>query len=192
MKRLLSALPLALFAGAALAHPGHGGHESASFFSGIAHPVTGLDHLLAMLAVGLLAAREKGTARWALPLVFVVTMLVGAGLGALGVGLPAVEGGIALSVLVLGLLVAFVVRLPLAVAGGLVAAFALFHGYAHFAEMGHGSLLTFAIGFAVATAALHAAGYALARNMPEDGKPGVVRRALGGLIAVAGAFFMAA
>ena len=72
-----------------------------------------------------------------LPVVFVVTMLAGAGLGALGVGLPAVEGGVALSVLVLGLLVAFLVRLPLAVAGGLVGGFALFHGYAHFAEMGH-------------------------------------------------------
>ncbi|MDX5445820.1 MAG: HupE/UreJ family protein, partial [Zoogloeaceae bacterium] len=101
MKRLFSALPLALFAGAALAHPGH---ESASFFSGFGHPIGGADHLLAMLAVGLLAARQAGRARWALPAAFVLTMLAGAGLGAIGVALPAVETGIALSVLVLGLL----------------------------------------------------------------------------------------
>lgn len=189
MKRLLPALPLALFAGAAFAHPGH---ESASFFSGFGHPVGGADHLLAMLAVGLLAARQAGRSRWALPLAFVVAMLAGAGLSALGVALPAVEGGIAVSVLVLGLLIAFVVKLPLAAAAPLVAAFALFHGHAHHAEMGEGSVLAFTVGFAMATALLHGAGYVLARSLPATPAAGAVRRALGALIAVAGVFFLAA
>lgn len=192
MKRLFSALPLALFAGAALAHPGHGGHESASFFSGFGHPVGGADHLLAMLAVGLLAARQAGRARWALPVAFVLAMLAGAGLGALGVALSAVETGIALSVLVLGLLIALVVKLPLSAAVPMVAVFALFHGHAHFTEMGHGSVWLYAAGFVLATATLHAAGYALARSLPESGHAGIVRRAMGAMIAAAGAFFLAA
>jgi urease accessory protein len=189
MKQLFSTLPLALFAGAALAHPGH---ESASFFSGFGHPIGGADHLLAVLAVGLLAARQAGRARWALPLAFVLAMLAGAGLGALGVALPAVETGIAVSVLVLGLLIALVVKLPLTAAVPMLAVFALFHGHAHFTEMGHGSAGLHTAGFALATAALHAAGYVLACSLPESGHAAIVRRALGVLIAVAGAFFLAA
>ena len=189
MKRLISALPLALFAGAALAHPGH---ESASFIEGFGHPIGGADHLLAMLAVGLLAARRAGRACWALPVAFVLAMLAGAGLGALGVALPAVETGIALSVLVLGLLIALVVKLPLSAAVPMVAAFALFHGHAHFTEMGHGTLWTYVTGFAIATAALHAAGYALARSLPETPAAAWSKRVLGGLIAAAGVFFLAA
>lgn len=192
MKRLTSALPLALFAGAALAHPGHGGHESSSFFSGFGHPIGGADHLLAMLAVGLLAARQAGRARWALPTAFVLAMLAGAGLGALGVALPAVETGIALSVLVLGLLIALVVKLPLTAAVPMVAVFALFHGHAHFTEMGHGTVWAYAAGFAIATAALHAAGYVLSRSLPETPAAMWSKRVLGGLIAAAGAFFLAA
>lgn len=189
MKRLFSALPLALFAGTALAHPGH---ESAGFFSGFGHPIGGADHLLAMLAVGLLAARQAGRSRWALPVSFVVAMLAGAGLGALGVTLPAVETGIAVSVLVLGLLIALVVKLPLNAAVPMVAVFAVFHGHAHFTEMGHGAVWLYAAGFAVATALLHAMGYALARSLPDSGHAGVVRRALGALIAMVGVFFLAA
>ena len=92
------------FSAAALAHPGH---ESASFLSGFNHPLGGLDHLLAMLAVGLYAAQQAGRARWSLPAGFVLAMLLGAALGASGIRLPAVEAGIAASVLVLGLLLAF-------------------------------------------------------------------------------------
>lgn len=189
MKRLLCSLPLTLFAGTALAHPGH---ESASFFSGFGHPIGGLDHLLAMLAVGLLAARQVGRARWALPVAFVVAMLAGAGLSALGVALPAVESGIALSVLVLGLLIALVAKLPVAVAAPLVAVFALFHGHAHHAEMGEGSLFAFTAGFALATALLHAAGFVFARVLPDTIVALRVKRAVGGLIAVAGAVLLAA
>ena len=170
MKRTFFALPMALFAGAALAHPGH---ESASFFSGFGHPIGGLDHLLAMLA-------------------FVAAMLTGAGLGALGLALPAVETGIAVSVLVLGLLIALMVKLPLTAAVPMVAVFALFHGHAHFAEMGHGSVGTYAAGFAIATALLHGAGYALARVLPEGAAAVRIKRVAGGLIAVAGAVFLAA
>ena len=192
MKRLISALPLALFTAVALAHPGHGGHESASFIEGFGHPIGGADHLLAMLAVGLLAAREKGSARWALPVAFVVAMQAGAGLGALGVALPAVETGIAASVLVLGLVVALVMKLPLSAAVPMVAVFALFHGHAHFTEMGHGTVWAYAAGFAIATAALHVAGYALARSLPATPAAAQCKRVLGGLIAAAGVFFLAA
>ena len=186
--RPLSAFALALFAGTALAHPGH---EAASFMSGFAHPIGGLDHLLAMLAVGLYAARQASGPRWLLPATFVVAMLAGAGLSALGVVLPAVEFGIASSVLVLGLLIAFIVKLPTAAALSLVAVFAACHGHAHHAEMGDGSVLGFTIGFAIATALLHAVGYALARWMPETRPALIARRVAGAAIAGAGALFLA-
>ena len=169
-RSVLAAAALASLSGAALAHPGH---APASFATGFAHPLGGLDHLLAMLAVGLYAARQAGTARLLLPAGFVLAMLAGAGLGALGLALPAVEAGIAASVLVLGLLVAFAARLPL------VAAFALFHGHAHHAEMGDATLLGYSLGFALATAALHAAGLALARAFP-DSRGGHLALRLGG------------
>ncbi len=187
--RLATAAGLALWAGAAAAHPGH---ESASFFSGITHPPGGADHLLAMLAVGLYAARQAGRQRWALPASFVLAMLAGAGLGALGIMLPAVEAGIAASVLVLGLLIAFAARLPVAAALPLVAGFALFHGHAHHAEMGEGTLAAYAAGFALATAALHAAGYLVGRWLPQSLWAQRLQRAAGALIAGAGAVFLGA
>ena len=119
--RLMATLALAAASGTALAHPGH---DAASFASGFAHPFGGLDHLLAMFAVGLYAARQSGAARWALPAGFVAAMLAGAGVSAAGLVLPAVESGIALSVLVFGLLIAFAARLPLPASLSLVAGFA--------------------------------------------------------------------
>lgn len=187
--RALTTLGLVLASGSALAHPGH---ESASFFSGLGHPLGGADHLLAMLAVGLYAARQAGRQRWALPASFVLAMLAGAGLGALGIMLPAVEAGIAASVLVLGLLIAFAARLPVAAALPLVAAFALFHGHAHHAEMGDGTLAAYAAGFALATAALHAAGYLIGRRLPQTLWTQRLQRAAGALIAGAGAVFLGA
>lgn len=183
------ALPLLLVAGSALAHSGHG---EAGFASGFAHPMSGLDHMLAMLAVGLYAARAKGAQRWQLPAAFVLAMLGGAGLGALGIALPLVEGGIAASVLVFGLLIAFLAKLPARAAVPLVAAFALFHGFAHHAEMGAGSLAAYAAGFAAGTALLHAAGYLLARWMPEAGWAVKAQRVAGGLIAGTGAVLLGA
>jgi urease accessory protein len=185
--RALITLGLALATSSALAHPGH---ESASFLSGFAHPFAGLDHLLAMFAVGLYAVSHARRARWLLPAVFVLAMLAGAGLGALGVAVPAVEAGIAASVLVFGLLIAFVVRLPLATALPLVAVFALFHGHAHHAEMGDGTLAAYAVGFALATALLHAAGWLMGRCLPQTPWAIHAQRVTGGLIAGAGVMFL--
>ncbi|PTD97799.1 HupE/UreJ family protein [Pseudothauera lacus] len=187
--RTLITLGLVLASSTALAHPGH---EQASFFSGLGHPLGGFDHLLAMLAVGLYAARQSGRQRWALPTAFVLAMLAGAGLGALGIMLPAVEAGIATSVLVLGLLIAFAARLPVAAALPLVATFALFHGHAHHAEMGEGTLATYAAGFALATAALHGAGYLVGRWVPQTLWAQRLQRAAGAFIAGAGAVFLGA
>ncbi|MDD3674664.1 urease accessory protein [Thauera propionica] len=185
----LAAVVLATASGAALAHPGH---ESASFFTGFTHPLGGLDHLLAMLAVGLYAARQPGATRWMLPAGFVLAMLAGAGLGAIGVALPAVEAGIAASMLVFGLLIALAARLPLTVSLPLVAAFALFHGHAHHAEMGGASLVTYAAGFALATALLHGAGYAIARWMPETRVGNAIKRVAGLLVAGVGGAMLGA
>ncbi len=189
-RNTLLGLSLSLLAGSAAAHVGD--HGNASFFAGFGHPLGGLDHLLAMLAVGLFAVRQSGSARYALPAGFVVAMLVGAGLSALGVTLPAVESGIALSVLVLGLLIAFLARLPMLLSLPLVAAFALFHGYAHHVEIGQASLLTYVLGFALATALLHVAGFLIGRWMPETQRGQRVQRAMGAGIATAGALFVGA
>ncbi|MBR0568876.1 HupE/UreJ family protein [Azoarcus sp. L1K30] len=181
--RFLAALALFVFAGAASAHTGHG---TTGFSAGFAHPFSGIDHLLAMLAVGVYAAQQQGAVRWALPAGFVAAMLGGAALGAAGMQLPLVETGISVSVLVLGLLIAFVVRLPLAAALPLVAAFAVFHGFAHHAEKGSASMLVFAAGFAAATASLHGAGYVLAKWVPETRFAMMCKRVVGTLIAASG------
>ena len=183
------ALVFALAAAPALAHPDHG---AASLASGLAHPLGGLDHLLAMLAVGLFAARQPGDARWMLPTGFVLAMLAGAALSAAGIALPAVEAAIATSVLVLGVLIARLARLPLTAALPLVATFALFHGHAHHAEMGAGPALAYTAGFALATAALHLAGLGLARLLPDTHAGRFVLRVGGGAIAGAGVVLLGA
>ena len=145
--------------GFAQAHPGHGG---GGFADGFAHPLHGLDHLLAMLAVGLWAAQLGGRARWAVPAAFVGAMAVGGALGMAGAGLPLAEQGIAASVLILGLLIAAAVRLPLVAGAALVGIFALCHGYAHGAEMPETAAgAVYALGFAGATALLHGCGFGL-------------------------------
>lgn len=189
MRTSLFAATLTAASGAAFAHPGH---ETASFASGFLHPFGGVDHLLAMVAVGLYAARQSGAARWLLPTVFVLAMLAGAGLGALGFALPAVEPGIALSVLVFGLLVLTAAALPLAVSLPLLASFALFHGFAHHAEMGGARLWTYVAGFALATALLHGGGYVLARWMPDTTIGRTCKRAAGAVIAGTGAVMLGA
>lgn len=174
---------------AALAHPGH---HPASFFTGFTHPLGGFDHLLAMLAVGVYAARQRDASRWMLPAGFMLAMLIGAVMGAAGAELPGMEAGIAASVLVFGLLIALAARLPLAAGLSLTTAFALFHGNAHHAEMGEATLMAYAAGFLLATALLHAAGYAIARWMPETPLGRAVQRAAGTLVAGAGALMLAA
>lgn len=150
---------------AALASPwaiAHGVHESTGGFgAGLAHPFLGLDHVLAMLTVGLWAAQTGGRALWAVPATFMATMAAGSALALSGFALPEVEIVVALSVLTLGLLVAFAVRMPLPIGVALTGAFALFHGYAHGSELpALASPVTYAVGFLLATALLHVSGVA--------------------------------
>ena len=162
---------IALFLSPAVAFA-HAGHDHSGLMSGVAHPITGLDHLLAMLAVGLWATQQSGTARWALPGTFVATMLLGGLLGFAGLEIPLMETGIAGSVLAFGLLVAVAARLPVAMALGLTALFALTHGVAHGLELpALASPWGYAAGFVAATAALHGAGYALVRWLPQAAAP---------------------
>ncbi len=152
-----AALALASATAPALAHTGHG--DVSGFVAGFLHPVGGLDHVLAMVAVGLFAAHLRRRALWAVPAAFVALMAVGAALGMNGVGVPHVETGIALSVIVFGAMLALGLTLPVGVAMGLVGFFAIFHGHAHGAELPAGaSGAAYAAGFLLATAALHGAG----------------------------------
>jgi urease accessory protein len=158
LRRLLLILPLAAVP-LAQAHPGHGIH---SFTAGLQHPLTGFDHLLAMVAVGLWAVQLGGRARWALPLTFVGAMALGAMAGISGFAVPGVDRWILASVFALGLLIAGAARLPLGVGIGLVALVGAFHGLAHGAEMPlTANSLHFLAGMVVATVLLHAAGVGL-------------------------------
>ena len=177
-------MPLALvIATPALAHPGH---ETGGLTHGFLHPLGGLDHVLAMVAVGLIAAGIGGRALLLVPAAFLAMMAVGGAAGALGWDLPYVETGIALSVLVLGLVLALGAVPPVAGAMALVGAFAVFHGFSHGAEMpGAASGVAYGLGFLAATAFLHAAGLGLglaARRL--DTRPAL--RVAGAALAAAG------
>jgi len=179
---------LALVALPALAHVQEG--QAAGFLTGLAHPVSGLDHVLAMIAVGLWGAQLGAPALWLLPVTFPLVMAFGGLLGLLGIPLPGVEVGIALSALALGLAVATSWRPPLAVAALLVAAFAVFHGHAHGTELPEGqSGLTYSIGFVVATGLLHLAGIGIGviHRWPAGQR---VLRVLGAGVAIGGAYFL--
>ncbi|KDS77003.1 HupE/UreJ family protein [Bordetella bronchiseptica] len=157
------AAALMLFSGAALAHPGHLGHElpGSMFAAGFWHPLTGFDHLLAMLAVGMWSALTHHTARQAvwLPVMFLALLFAGAMMGMAGVRLPAVEPVIMVSLLVLGLLVASRKAVQGWAGFALVGGFALFHGLAHGMELpGSEGALGFVAGFMLATLGLHLAG----------------------------------
>jgi urease accessory protein len=146
------------------AHPGHDGDHDFTwdFSGGLAHPLSGVDHLLAMIAVGLWAAQLGGRARWLVPVAFVGVMTLGAALGQAGLAFSGIEQGIAASVLVLGLLIARSVRLPVTAGMGLVGFFALFHGLAHGAEMpATAAGLSYGAGFIAATGLLHLVGIGL-------------------------------
>ncbi len=178
LKAALAAV-LSLSAWPALAHVG--GHAG-GFASGVAHPLTGLDHLLAMVAVGLWAAQLGRPALWLLPAVFPAIMAVGAVMGASGVALPFVETIIVVSLVVLGAAVAFGLSLPLAASAALVGLFALFHGHAHGAELpASGSALLYGAGFVLATLVLHGAGVGLGLLVR---RPAVTRTAGGAIAAV--------
>ena len=142
----------------ALAHVGQG-DIAGGFVTGLEHPILGLDHVVAMVAVGLWGAQLGSPAIWVLPVTFPLVMAFGGLLGVLGVNLPGVEIGIAVSAITLGLMVTLAVRPPLWVAGMLVGLFAIFHGYAHGAELPESAnALAFAMGFVIATGSLHVTG----------------------------------
>ena len=180
----LFAAALLVATGSVFAHPGH--EHASSFMSGFSHPMGGLDHLLAMVAIGLWAASLGGRALWAIPVAFVMTMIFGGGLAVAGMSVPFVEQGILLSVIVLGALVLFAKRLPTLVCAAIAGAFALFHGAAHGMEMPlTANGLQYALGFALATAGLHAVGLGFGQVMAKIGTP-LVTRISGSLIATAG------
>jgi urease accessory protein len=167
----IAAASLVFAPAVAFAHPGHDG---ASLATGFLHPLGGVDHIIAMVAVGLLAARLGGRAVWLVPASFVATMAVAGLAGMMGAGLPYVETGIALSVVVLAAVAVLGTAMPVAVAMGLVAFFAVFHGYAHGAEMPETmSGLAYGAGFVTATALLHGVGIALGLIIGQFGRSNV-------------------
>ncbi len=190
MRKLLSGLTLAaatLAPAAAFAHPGHADHSG--FVHGFLHPIAGIDHILAMVTVGILAYQIGGRALWLVPSTFLAVMAAGGLLGVAGVSFYFVEPGIAASVVVLGIIVALALKPPVAVAMAIVALFAVFHGYAHGIEAPlDGSTAAYGAGFMLATALLHAAGVALGmlvgRISEQQGQVGY--RLAGSAVALAG------
>jgi urease accessory protein len=164
--------------------------QAEGFLTGVRHPVSGLDHVLAMIAVGLWGAQLGAPAIWLLPVTFPMMMAVGGFLALVGVAVPGVEIGVALSALLLGAMVALEGRPPLAVAAVLVGAFAIFHGHAHGAELPPGqSGLAYSIGFVVATGCLHGIGITIGTiHQWRSGR--FVLRFAGVLVALAGAGFV--
>jgi urease accessory protein len=152
-------LALLMLPPTAFSHPGHQGID---FLGGFLHPMLGLDHLLAMMSIGLWAAQHTRPARWLLPTAFPLAMLVGAAIGITDWTLIGMETGIASSIAILGLLITFAVRLPIAFGITLVSLFALIHGYAHTTEISPGgSILAYGCGFFAATVLLHLLGFVL-------------------------------
>jgi urease accessory protein len=162
--------------------------EHGSFLAGVTHPLFGLDHILAMVAVGLwasqLATASDRKTLWLVPAAFVGAMAIGFLLALAGVGLPFVEPAILASVVALGLVVALAVRLPASACAAVVGLFALFHGHAHGGELGAATALQYGSGFILATAALHFAGVGLGLAMSHFNPR--IARVLGGLTALAG------
>ena len=180
----------ALLPGLALGHVESGVAGDGGFVSGLIHPVTGLDHVVAMVAVGLWGAVLGAPAIWVLPIAFPLIMTIGAVLGILGLPVPAIDLGIALSAIVLGGMVAAKARPPLAIAFLLIAFFAIYHGYPHGVALpDFGVPILYAAGFVVATGLLHLAGIAfgLLYRWPA-GKVAV--RAMGAAIAAVGGYFL--
>ncbi len=195
MVRAFNAIALAILVGAsallpslALAHTGEG--VAGGFISGLAHPILGADHIVAMVAVGLWGAFLGAPAIWVLPIVFPLVMAFGAVLGVLGVPIPAVETGIATSAVVLGLLVLMAARLPLWLAAVIVGVFAIFHGYAHGVELpAAANPFAYGVGFVIATGCLHLVGIAF--GLLARWPAGVYAvRAGGGVICLVGLAFL--
>ena len=172
----------------ALAHPGLG--QVHSFVAGLAHPVSGADHILAMFAVGLWGVLARGRAIWLWPSAFVATMLVGFAAAAMGLHIPFVESAILSSVIVLGLCVAFAIAAPLWLGAAMVALFAFFHGFAHGIEVANASAIAYVVGFALATGWIHSAGIGF--GIMAEGLIGkIALRAMGALTVLGGVALIA-
>jgi urease accessory protein len=185
---IVGAMGVLLCARPALAHEAEGTAEG--FVSGLSHPVSGLDHVTAMVAVGLWGAQLGRPALWVLPVMFPAVMAVGGFLGLVGLPLPGVEVGIALSAIVLGTMVLAEARPPLRLSITIVSIFAIFHGHAHGTELPGGeSALHYSIGFVMCTGLLHAVGIGIGTiNHWKRGETAL--RVLGGVIVAAGAYFL--
>jgi urease accessory protein len=193
-KRLAIAAMLVLGGLAAPASAHTGVSVTHDLTHGFLHPLGGLDHVLAMVAVGLYAARLGGRSLWLLPAAFIVTMIAGGALGYASVPVPMVEQGIGVSVIAMGLAIAFGVRLPAIAATLLVALFALVHGHAHGREGAElASFLAYACGFVAATSLLHAAGIAVGLALDRLGTvpAAVLTRVAGAAGALAGVAILA-
>ena len=188
---LLVLIALLAWPALALGHVGQGDVQG-GFVAGLEHPILGLDHVVAMVAVGMWGAQLGAPAIWLLPVTFPLVMAFGGVLGAIGVPIPGIELGIALSAIGLGAMVALAARPPLVVAALLVGVFAIFHGYAHGAELPESAnAIAYSIGFVVATGCLHACGILIgvANRWPAGAR---MLRAGGGAIACAGVYFLVA
>ena len=187
----LAAVCLTLFPAAAQAHV-IGGGTADGFLSGLAHPVLGLDHFLAMVSVGLLSAQIGGKAIWTVPTTFVLVMLVGGILGMAGAPFVAVELGIAFSVFTLGVALAADKNVPVVSSMIFVGIFAIFHGYAHGAEMPIVSKpALYALGFVTGTTGIHLLGVALGLTVEKVPKGSWLLRAAGAGIAMVGLHMLA-
>jgi urease accessory protein len=187
--RFLTLIAILGFSGLAYAHTG----ESAvgGFISGLMHPVVGPDHVIAMVAVGLWGAFLGVPAIWLLPVVFPLVMAFGGIMGILGIPVPAVEIGIAVSAIALGALIAFAARPPIWIASIIVGIFAIFHGHAHGTELPEAANpLAYSIGFVLATGILHASGIALGL-LTKWPAGRVAVRSGGVIIAILGCVFLA-
>ncbi|HTP47167.1 MAG TPA: HupE/UreJ family protein [Casimicrobiaceae bacterium] len=181
-------LVAALWAQSALGHILQG--EAYGFLTGFLHPISGADHVLAMVAVGLWGAQLGAPAIWVLPVAFPLVMAMGGMLGFLGVPIPGVEYGIAASAIVLGTAVAFEVRPALVIAALVVGCFAIFHGHAHGTELPAGqSALLYSMGFVIATGCLHAVGIGIGTVHRWAWGQQLLRGA-GTVVAAGGVFFM--
>ncbi len=177
-----------LCAETAFAHPQKG--QATGFLTGFYHPISGLDHVLAMVAVGLWGAQLGSPAIWLLPVAFPMVMAMGGMMGLMGIPLPGVEYGIALSAILLGAAVMFELRPPLGIAAALVGFFAIFHGHAHGAELPPGqSAMLYSIGFVIATGCLHAVGIGIG-TVHKWGWGKTALRFAGAFVMAGGAFFM--
>ncbi|HVU16732.1 MAG TPA: HupE/UreJ family protein [Candidatus Didemnitutus sp.] len=191
LRFLFSSAAAFLIPALAWAHPGHPGHEVEwDFQAGAVHPLSGLDHVLAMVAIGLWAAQLGGRARWLVPSAFVAMMVAGGVLGRFGGEVPALEQAIAASAVILGLLIALAIRPPVILGMVVAGTFALFHGYAHGAEMPENSSATmYVLGFVAATITLHLVGLGL--GLAASRLPSAVSKVAGWAVAACGIYLFA-